>query len=158
MLDLEQGVRDIFQEAQSRYPFAGVAEMIVRVDGRDPTGHVLETRHAPTFRSPYRKRQARAYEARVNLEDRKARLLAGERPKLGGVGAPPTLWLRAAKELGIDLGITGKPCNRKRSADYRTRKIREALLRGERPSFKTRPPTAWLRIAKELGIDLRRTT
>ena len=31
------------------------------------------------------------------------RLLAGERPKLGGRGRPPTRWFRIAAELGLVL-------------------------------------------------------
>lgn len=59
--------------------------------------------HPSPPKSDARKAALRRYEHKHTLDDIKERLLAGERPKLGGRGRPPTRWFKAAEELGIDL-------------------------------------------------------
>jgi len=54
--------------------------------------------------------------------------------------------------------VASKKSNSRATLARRDEKIRVAILAGERPKKKAgargRPPTTWLRIAKELGVSL----
>lgn len=159
MLDLEQGVRDIFSEAQERYAWGVAAELLVEFESN--SAHTIY-RASACSQSPCNRPRAvhdrKVSDDKYRLKRCKRLLLAGVRPRLRHVGRPPAIWVRAAKELGIDLGRT-TPLTKKEHVALRwDRVVREKLLRGERPSHRGPKPTRWLRIAKELGIDLRRKT
>jgi hypothetical protein len=60
-------------------------------------------------KTPERKAAMCRYERGYAADRIRERLLAGERPKVGGRGRPPTRWLKIAAELGIDLPRAEKP-------------------------------------------------
>jgi hypothetical protein len=54
-------------------------------------------------KSDKRKADMRRYERGYADAAIRVRILAGERPKMGGRGRPPTRWFKVAESLGIDL-------------------------------------------------------
>jgi hypothetical protein len=65
---------------------------------RTPAQEAARTRNTPE-RKAYKAGHADKA-ARAKIRDR---ILAGERPKIGGRGRPPARWIELAKEMGIDL-------------------------------------------------------
>jgi hypothetical protein len=118
--DLSAEIEELFREPQERYERA-ITHLAVyggrrRAEGQGGRGDGRSVATRPGFRTfdPYRKRPnrkaspARLATKRESEQERmdaiiRARLLAGERPKMGGRGRPATRWFRIAFELGIDL-------------------------------------------------------
>jgi hypothetical protein len=110
--DLHDEVASLFEGIQEEYADK-VTRDILRPEGvkEDPRWNGRSAKVVSGFRvffpnppkTPDRKRKMREYEHRTAEADIRERLLAGERPKLGGRGRPPTRWFKVAAELGIDL-------------------------------------------------------
>lgn len=92
----QEEIVELFEDAQENCASA-VARAAIR-DGLSVRGL------SPKTDTPHRKEYARAFTAKVKHEQIRDRILAGERPKTGGPGRPPTRWWRVANELGIDIG------------------------------------------------------
>lgn len=119
--DLTAEIEELFNEPQERYERA-IVQSVVYGGGNDLAknehgrndGRAAALRPGFRFFDPHRKRSnrkaspARLATKRESEQERmdaiiRARLLAGERPKMGGRGRPATRWFRIAFELGIDL-------------------------------------------------------
>ncbi len=148
MLDLEEDVQALFDEAQ-----AGQETVFDRAHGF----HIeIRGQSGKTAHTPARAAYSRAYQALKHREDIRARLLAGERPVIGKRGRPPTAWFEVAASLGLDIGAAPvAPTAKERMGKRHDAKVRARIIAGERPSFKGPPPSRWLRIAAELGVDLK---
>ena len=113
--ELSDEVAEMFSEAQAPYEDVVKRSAVFGFESVNASSHVdaygARRRQAQAFRifrpnppkTPERKAKMRKYEADRAAADIRARLLAGERPKLGGRGRPPTRWFKIAEELGIDL-------------------------------------------------------
>lgn len=111
----QEEIIELFKETQEDYADAAKGELIVRRNrgcvgignsGALPGGfHIFSAEGSSSGpKSPQRKAYNRAFTTKALHEQIKARILAGERPKTGGRGRPPTRWWRVADELGIDIG------------------------------------------------------
>ena len=120
--DLTEGIDEIFSDAQAPYErdarrdavFPSLENIRGREQGRSSSSRASTGGFNRGFRifvpnppkSPERLAAMRVFERKYAEDDIRARLLAGERPKLGGRGRPPTRWFKVAAELGIDLQAT----------------------------------------------------
>ena len=86
-------ILEIFSEAAARF---GDVRRTVRAEGL--TVYRVHKPQTPEVRKSCARRVREHYARRV-----RERLLRGERPRPGGHA--PTVWLRVARELGIDLGL-----------------------------------------------------
>src|ERR1019366_1578145 len=115
--DLATEVEEMFNEQQERHAEDVNRSAVFRGGSPVSVGQTWNTGgYKDGFRifNPHRKRTnrkaspQRLANKRESEQERmdeivRKRLLAGERPKLGGRGRPPTRWFRLAAELGLVL-------------------------------------------------------
>lgn len=112
--NLEEEVAELFAEAQEIVPDITIRQALIacRAGRRlaslnNDTNVVAESMTIVNTErkrdDPARLAYLRRYEHKTGDRKIRDRILAGERPRLGGRGRPPTRWFRVAKEMGIDL-------------------------------------------------------
>lgn len=115
--DLRDEIAEMFQGLQATRDDAGakVTDVFQLADVDRAEGPVCRTLNrgyrvfTPNpIKSAERKVAVMLHKRKYDAADIRARLLAGERPKLGGRGRPPTRWIKMAAELGIDLSSAAR--------------------------------------------------
>lgn len=85
-------VVELFEETQEQY------DSVIRRSVREGMLVFRIKEQTPEVRKSCARRVREHMERRI-----KQRILRGERPRKGG--RPPTMWMKVAKEMGVDLGL-----------------------------------------------------